>query len=152
MGSSQSAASIDTRCDLATRTRHRACAYRTPVNGKHARKLFILSHRPFSVVHEMGGAASPCNAAKRPRRVDITSRRCGRCAAQKRDSVVIELHAIPHDERGPHRRIPNWQGSASGYPSVTQASPRSAGSIAREMKSDTRTHGGDDKSRSVAGP
>src|SRR5262249_51039911 len=42
MGSGQSAASIDTRCDLATRTRHRACAYRAPVNGKRARKLFIL--------------------------------------------------------------------------------------------------------------
>jgi hypothetical protein len=42
--------------------------------------------------------------------------RC-RCAADERYELapfLIELHRIPHDERGPPRRIPNWQRSVSG--------------------------------------
>jgi hypothetical protein len=45
-------------------------------------------------------------------------RRCR--AAEDRDElapVLTELHAIPHDERGPHRRISNWRRSVSGYSS-----------------------------------
>src|SRR5207247_294067 len=62
-----------------------------------------------------------------------------RRAAKQRDelaaSQLIELHsALPAD-----CRISNWRGSVSGYRSVSQAGPRSAGSIAREMKSDRRS-------------
>ncbi len=42
-------------------------------------------------------------------------RGCG--AAEQRYEVApvaIELHAIPHDERGPHRRISNCRRSVSG--------------------------------------
>src|SRR5262245_46965348 len=38
-------------------------------------------------------------------------------ATKQRDEVapfLIELHAIPHAERGPRRRISNWQRSVSG--------------------------------------
>src|SRR5262245_21346714 len=41
----------------------------------------------------------------------------GRRAAEQRDErapVMIELHAIPDEERGPHCRISNWRGSVSG--------------------------------------
>jgi aminoglycoside phosphotransferase (APT) family kinase protein len=41
-----------------------------------------------------------------------------RSAAEQRDElapVLTELHAIPHDERGPHRRISNWRRSVSAY-------------------------------------
>jgi hypothetical protein len=41
---------------------------------------------------------------------------CRRAAKQRYEvaPVVIELHAIPHDERGPHRRISNCRRSVSG--------------------------------------
>jgi len=35
---------------------------------------------------------------------------------------------------------------------IRALAPGPLGASTREMKSDTRTHGGDDKSRSVAGP
>jgi hypothetical protein len=40
-----------------------------------------------------------------------------RSAAEQRDEfapLLIELHAIPHAERGPHCRISNWRRSVSG--------------------------------------
>jgi hypothetical protein len=46
-------------------------------------------------------------------------------AAEQRDEVppvLTELHANPHDERGPHRRISNWQRSVSGYSSQPRRS------------------------------
>jgi hypothetical protein len=52
----------------------------------------------------------------RPRRERPS--RC--CTADERDElppILTELHAIPHDERGPHRRISNWGRSACGYSS-----------------------------------
>src|SRR5262249_29215766 len=49
-----------------------------------------------------------------------------RRAAPQRDELapfLIEWHVIPHDERGPHRRISNWRRSVSGDSHVEPKPP-----------------------------
>src|SRR5262245_57828285 len=107
-----------------------------PTNGIEAAKsrakidLHVAAHGPAQVLEPLDECCvsflsipfdsaarehnnTPCPLALLRSRRDRPRHR----AAEQRDevaSVAIELHAIPHDERGPHHRVSNWRRSVSG--------------------------------------
>ena len=79
---------------------------------------------PIALVHQNSDAAHAFSSLRarreRPRR--------GRAADERYDLAppLIELHAIPHAERGPHCRISNWRRSVSGWPAKPRRSAPSS--------------------------
>jgi hypothetical protein len=69
------------------------------------KKLVTYSIQHGISISQPPGIAGCCAHRERPRSYRATQQR------NELAPFLIRLHPIPHDEWGPHRRIPNWQRS-----------------------------------------